>query len=489
MDILEKQMKEKNKIAFRIELTTLSIVSLMLLLAVLVKGYSLDVLLQLIFVIIITIILIIGYIKLSPIKFATMGVSSMAIFYILIMILNKMSYAFIYVFPIVFVVIIYMNKNYNKVGGIVLLISNIINVIIRGIRGEISTKISDMVTVQILIIVVIFYSVNKIGYLLNKINKENFDLIESRAKKEQEVSKKVLILAEELVDNFELTREEVDRLNDCVNNNNNNIQNIVNLSDKNMLALDTQSEMTENIQINMEQTKIEVDNIMETSKSTKEIVAEGAKIVSELQGQSSKVKIASEESKNLADNLLMSISKVENIISSILSISNQTNLLALNASIEAARAGEAGRGFSVVADEIRNLSEQTVGATNEITNIIQNLTADVKNVGNSILGAAELISKQNNMIIVTGEKFNGINDKVDSLYNIVNSMGAIVSSSVKSTDEIASSLIEVSSNGKNIYNSSNEGLKNSSDSISALNSVNDILNKLYEIADSMKHLT
>jgi uncharacterized protein YukE len=86
----------------------------------------------------------------------------------------------------------------------------------------------------------------------------------------------------------------------------------------------------------------------------------------------------------LTDNIAARTQDVQSILSEIGAIAKQTNLLALNAAIEAARAGEAGRGFAVVADEVRDLSGRTSQFSQQINKVIQNMQVTVKQTEEAI---------------------------------------------------------------------------------------------------------
>jgi methyl-accepting chemotaxis protein len=129
---------------------------------------------------------------------------------------------------------------------------------------------------------------------------------------------------------------------------------------------------------------------------------------------------SSAETKEKAARLREFTLKITNISDTIRKIAAKTNLLALNATIEAARAGEAGRGFGVVAGEVKNLSQQTSSATKEIEVVVDVIQQEMNDLNRSLGTAADEIS------IHTARSVQSVNHLIDTLSGIEKSVAACI---------------------------------------------------------------
>lgn len=120
--------------------------------------------------------------------------------------------------------------------------------------------------------------------------------------------------------------------------------------------------------------------------------------------------------------------KINTITATINEIADQTNLLALNASIEAARAGEFGKGFSVVADEIRKLAEASIRESAQIHNIVKNVQDKMNTTVTTVANVGETVSQQEKSLEETVSAFIEIRKQMDTLTNNIESITDIVSS-------------------------------------------------------------
>ena len=256
--------------------------------------------------------------------------------------------------------------------------------------------------------------------------------------------------------NLIIIMKELSEINRQAENNNVSMKAIADSTEETVDEITHQANMTTDIQEAISKTLENVGTVHQNTIDVLDIITNGISLAQELTVQSSAVNENTNQMSEIINPLVGRVRDVSEITNAILSISNQTNLLALNASIEAARAGEAGRGFAVVADEIRNLSDETKNSTEQITEIIKELSQVTENTMRILGESVEGINKQNQKILDVNKSFSSSGDYMNDLKSLVDGIVADINTINDSNKTIVNSINQLSATTEEISSCSQE---------------------------------
>lgn len=237
----------------------------------------------------------------------------------------------------------------------------------------------------------------------------------------------------------------------------------------------------------------EINKTIESMNNLKENNDLGLQSINDLSSKFAENTKASAEVLQGINNLSEKSTSIGNIIRTITEIADQTNLLALNAAIEAARAGESGRGFSVVAEEIRQLAEQSTDSTNKVSNILGEIINVIEKTQYTMEYTKDLEQESNNKLNTTVESFNNIvlsSENVIKLINMLSSelgkINNLKDTLLKSMDTLAAISEQYSSSTQEVSASSEEQAATCENIIKSLDNLQEITKNLSEILNENK---
>ncbi|TDX53214.1 methyl-accepting chemotaxis protein [Orenia marismortui] len=284
-----------------------------------------------------------------------------------------------------------------------------------------------------------------------------------------------------------IEKQSEDEFGDLADSFNNTIINLSKLIKELIEVIDFLSSNSEELASSAEESNATIQDVVETinsmssrleglynnfatvSSASEEVGAisdEGRETINEVIVETDVIKEKVESSNKKIDLLHKKLEEIENVVELMKEITEQTNLLSLNASIEAARAGESGRGFDVVANEIRNLSDDASQSTAKISKLIEDikLTSDqaiesskdvnqAVNKGKEIIDqAGELFEQINQAITDTNNDFQNVNISMKKLNDENSEIKVITKDIIQAIDEITESAEELSEVANKVKN-------------------------------------
>lgn len=404
--------------------------------------------------------------------------------YFEIVISHDIAYVCVYFLALVVGSILYLNRKFTVTLGVMAVGASALKVVYNLIKaGGLDEEVLNNTTTQLWAMLAVTWAILvTIKYVIRFID----DMLLA-VQDEREVQQRMV---GEILETASVVRKGAVSLTDIVHDVgdsahvvNNSMEEISSDTSSATEAIQEQNLMTQSIQTAIANARTQSQNTVQTALNTEQTIEKSMAVIDELRDHSFEIAKTNGEVVESMERLQSKTEEVKGIAGIIIDISRQTNLLSLNAAIESARAGELGKGFAVVSEEIRKLSEETRLSTENITKIVEELSHNALLATEIVKGSIEAASRQGNLIEETAKSYHMIDQDVKTVVNNVNDIDNMINGLYESNNKLVASVNLLSTNSEQINANSRKAATLSGENLAHVQEANSVLGEVMEAVE------